>query len=283
MKNLGIIIVSYNDEINILKKCLDSIENSTNITLEVAIVDNAQNDQVKELISNYKKFKYIRNERNLGFAGALNIGFSKIKNVDYYLSLNGDVYFKDGILSEVYQRLITNPEIGIASTKMLYPNGELQKSVRRFPNFQNQFLLMTKLAKIFNFKAIDKYLMTDFDLNQISEVESVMGAFMFMRADLVKELNGFDDQYFLWYEEVDFCKSAFEKGEKIMHFGDLEVYHYKGQTFNKILTWRKQKWMRDSLKVYAKKWFSPTAYFFWILLQPIFYLAALPAAIIKKK
>lgn len=283
MKKIGIVIITYNDKVSVLTQCLNSLQNSVFQDFQVLIVDNSANDKIKDLTSEFHGFDYVAMPSNLGFAQAVNYAFNAMQDIEYYLILNGDVYFDDNVLGDLYKKLDNNHNIGIAGIRMHYPNGDLQSSVRKFPTFTDQFMIMTKLHHLMRSKIMGDYLMSDFDLYSSNQVDSVMGAFMAIRGDVVSRIGGFDDNYFLWYEEVDYCKMAKEAGFEIWHLGDVQVYHHKGSTFANCYTWQKQKWMRSSLRRYTYKWFSRVEYVIWLLLQPLFYIIALMTSIIKKK
>jgi GT2 family glycosyltransferase len=283
MAKIAALIISYNDDLNTITKLFRSLAGSLSVDLDVFVIDNASNASIKELVKTFDGFHYVNAGKNLGFAGGVNLGFSKCNDADYYLILNGDIYFDEHVLGKIQMDMDKRKFISVAGVKMLYPDGRLQISNRRFPKFSDQFLIMTKLAKIFKFKAIDRYLMSDLDADHEAKVDSIMGAFMFIRGSVMRELGGFDSNYFLWYEEVDFCKSVYEAGGEILYLPQFTVYHSKGATFDNVLTWRKQKWMRQSLRRYVSKWFPFHQVLLWIILQPLFFMAAVPSALIKRK
>jgi GT2 family glycosyltransferase len=125
-------------------------------------------------------------------------------------------------------------------------------------------------------------MMRDADPWKTQDVDSIMGAFMFIRRELLKTIGLFDERYFIWFEEVDYCKMATNAGYKIRHYADVTITHHKGHTFNKLATLRKQRWIRESLRKYMLKHHGKLPWLLLWLLTPIFILLAYIAAFIKR-
>ena len=125
--------------------------------------------------------------------------------------------------------------------------------------------------------------MREADPLKTQDVDSIMGAFMWIRRELINDIGYFDERYFIWFEEVDYCKMAHDAGWKIRHYADVEITHIKGHMFGQIPTLRKQKWMRQSLRKYMKK---HSGILSWLLLwkmTPLFIGLGYLVALIKKK
>lgn len=283
MIDVSIIVVAFNESLDVLKRCFDSVYASKDINYELIVVDNGANDATRGLLMSYDGAQYLRNEANMGFAAAVNRGM-KVGRGKFMLLLNPDTSFEPDVLKRMYDHMIGDENVGVGSCVIRYPDGDLQESIRRFPTLKDQLLILFKAPHVKKqIKAIDHYMMREADPMQTQDVNSIMGAFMWIRDDLIKEIGLFDDRYFIWFEEVDYCKMAVDAGWKVRHYADVEILHHKGHAFSKIATLRKQQWIRTSLRKYMKK---HNGVFSWMLLwalTPLFIGLAYVAASIKPK
>ncbi|MCH8049435.1 glycosyltransferase family 2 protein, partial [Patescibacteria group bacterium] len=246
MIDLSIVVVTYKENLDVLKECFDSVARSQHIGYELIVVDNGAKDATRGLLYSYPDSIYIRNQKNQGFAAAVNQGI-KIAQGRYILLLNPDTSFGDNVLSRMVTHLDEDGDAGIASCLIRYPDGKLQESIRRFPRMIDQLFILFKVPHVFKRnRYVDRYMMREADATKTQDVDSIMGAFMLIRRDLLDEIGLFDERYFIWFEEVDYCKMAHDAGWKVRHYGDVEIKHHKGHSFSKIATLRKQKWIRTS-------------------------------------
>lgn len=283
MKDVSVVIVTYKEGLDVLKACFDSVYAQTGVSFEMIVVDNGASEATRGLLNSYPGAVYLRNSSNRGFAAAVNQGMKRGQG-RYLLLLNPDTSCQDDVFAKMIAHLDVDQEVGIASCVIRYPDGALQESVRRFPGPIDQLLILLKTPHyIKQLKAIDHYMMRDVDALQTQDVESIMGAFMWIRREVIQKIGWFDERYFIWFEEVDYCKMAFVAGFKIRHYGDIEITHHKGHTFNQIATLKKQKWVRTSLRKYLLKHHGiMIAGLFWAL-TPLFILLALATAVVKPK
>lgn len=281
MLNVSIVIVNYKYRLDILRVCLESIAASQEVTYEVFFIDNSAEEANAELCRKYEHITYIANEENVGFARAVNQGM-RLATGEYILLLNGDVVFSPRVLCSMLDHLRKDGQVGIASCVIRYPNGELQPSIRRFPTPWNQFLVMSKIPHLWTPSAHKAYMAYDIDPYQTQEVESIMGAFMWISRPTLDQIGLFDETFFLWFEEVDYCYRAVTAGIPIKHYADIEVFHKKGAAFSTVQTWRKQRWMRQSLRWYMRKHFGFWVWLLYWVLQPWFLATATVAHIFKR-
>jgi len=280
--DVSIIVVTYKERLDVLKACFDSVAHAQNVSYELIIVDNGASDTTRGLLSSYEDVTYLRNETNRGFAAAVNRGIA-VSRGRYVLLLNPDVRFKSDVLAKMITHLDEDKDVGIGSSIIRYPNGSLQESIRRFPGLWDQILILSKLPHVFKrLRAVDHYMMRDVDSMKTQDVESIMGAFMWIRREVIDQIGFLDERYFIWFEEVDYCKMTDDAGWKIRHYGDVEIEHHKGHMFDQIATIRKQRWIRESLRKYmAKHNGAVAASVLWIL-SPLFWVLGHAAAMIKK-
>ena len=280
---LSIVVVTYKEHLDLLKGCFDSVYGSQGLNYELIVVDNGASEATRGLLISYPGSSYLRNQVNLGFAAAVNRGMRLAKG-DYILLLNPDTSFAPDVLKRMIDHLHGDIDVGIASCVIKYPDGSLQDSIRRFPKLFDQLLILFKLPHLFgHLKAIDSYMMYDADPYATQDVDSIMGAFMFIRRELIDAIGFFDERYFIWFEEVDYCKMAVNAGFKVRHYGDVSITHIKGHTFSQIATFKKQRWIRESLRKYMRKHNGLGAFVLLWALTPIFILLALVSGLIKPK
>ncbi|MBI4779028.1 glycosyltransferase family 2 protein [Candidatus Falkowbacteria bacterium] len=232
MHDINIAIVNWKMK-NEIDKCLttlyeDSAASGLNIIIH--IVDNSENiDGIKELLNDkFFEVKYINPGGNIGFAKAQNLGLAAAE-AKYYLSLNPDVEFIHG--GRVFKKLVKfmeeNPSAGIIGPKLLNSDNSIQESCYRFPSFFSQIARRLNLDKKLKFfkKEVDYYLMRDFDHNSTAMVDWLMGSFMLARRELVEKIGFFDDRYFMYFEDCDWCRRAWLSGYKAYYLPDIIVKH----------------------------------------------------------
>jgi len=251
---LSIIIVSWNVK-ELLEKCLKSIyKYKTDLFLEIIVVDNASTDKTIEMIKkNFPKVKLIINDINKGFAKANNQGILASQG-EFILLLNPDTEIIKNSLEKMMDFMKKHYQAGIAGCKHLNSDWTIQPSVRRFPNFWSLFFIFTKMAKIFpQIPTIYYYLAKDLNLKIAQPVDQVAGSFFLMRRKVIDEIGLFDENFFIWFEEVDYCLRAKKAGWQIWYNPEAEIIHYGGKSFNQILTFKKQKMFFKSAKYYLQK------------------------------
>ncbi|OIO17253.1 glycosyl transferase family 2 [Candidatus Kuenenbacteria bacterium CG11_big_fil_rev_8_21_14_0_20_37_9] len=279
---LSIIIVSYNVR-DLLKKCLESIfRYIKNIDFEVIVIDNASSDGSAAMVGReFLTVNLIANKKNLGFASANNQGIARVRG-KYILILNDDTELIDNSLEKLIGLMEKNNNWAIMGCKLLNQDGSLQASVRRFPHFFDQLLVLLKLHHLPSFKRdLENYMCTVFDYGQTQEVEQIMGACMLIRKEIFDKIGSFDEKYFYWFEEVDLCKRAANVGLKVIYTPQAQIIHHGGASFNQI-NWHKQIIWNHSVCRYflkhGKKWQFTVLWF----LGPISILLAVVADWMKK-
>jgi len=269
---LSIIIINWNTK-ELIKKCLNSVLKYTSFTdYQLIVIDNNSSDGSQKFLSDFclqnkLNLKIILNNQNKGFAQAVNQGL-KIAQGEYILLLNPDTEIKEKTLSEVIDFISLDKSIGILGGKILNPNGSHQPSVRSFPTLSSQIFILLKLHHFFRNKAVKKYLVIDFDYSKTQEVDQVMGAFFLIRRKVIEQIGYFDDKFFLWFEEVDFCKRAKDTGWKILYCHKIEIIHCGGASFSQKSSFRNQCQFNKSLLYYFKKHHGLLKYYLLLFLLP---------------
>ncbi len=282
MLDLSVVIVTFKEDVEVLRRCFLSLQKSTGLSFEVIVTDNADREETEqELKQALPDAMYIANHGNKGFAYAVNQGLRLAKG-RYALLLNPDTEFEPDVLQKMLSHLDQDTDVGIASGIIRYPNGEIQDSRRRFPSLGNQLLVLFKFPHLLP-SVLNRYTMQDVDVHTTHDVNSLMGAFMFIRRRLLETIGLLDERYFIWYEEVDYCKMAYDAGWKIRHYAEVQITHHKGHSFSKLGTIRKQKWVRESLRKYIKK---HNGFFPWCvlwLLTPLFIILGYLSAFLRRQ
>lgn len=222
MKKLTISIVNYNAG-EYLIKCLESLKSvQKEADFDVYVVDNASIDGSIELAEKkFPQFHFIKNKTNLGFGKAHNLVLEKVRS-PYLLTLNPDSEIQPGVLAYMLKYMSSNEDVGLATCKIVKPNGKLDiASHRGFPTPKASFFY-------FVLKNDKYYHLTDRDMNKIHEIDSAVGAFMMVRKSVLDKVGYFDEDYFLYAEDIDICFRIKAAGYKIMYVPDVEIKHIKG-------------------------------------------------------
>lgn len=280
--HVSIVIVTYKEDLRVLRECFLSMRASTGVTTEVFVVDNGGRAQTASLLAEIlPNATYLQNAENRGFAAAVNQGM-RASTGRYVLLLNPDTVLPSSTLATMVRNMDHDTSVGIGSCIIRYPDGRLQESIRRFPTLPDQLTVLMKLPHVFP-GLVDRYMMRDVDPERTQDVDSIMGAFMMIRRDVIDCIGLFDERYFIWFEEVDYCKMAKNAGFVIRSYGDCHVVHHKGHMFGQLATVRKQRWVRESMRKYFGKHHGALPWLVLWLLAPLFITLAYLAAIVKRK
>lgn len=253
---LSVSIVAYHNYQDI-KVALETLEKHTSkdIIKKIYIIDNGTNDIDKEqiedfknIISQYKDVEYLDAKVNLGFGKGHNLILDKI-NSKYHAIVNPDIVFKEDSFSKIIEYMDNYLDVGMVIPKIVDEEGNIQKVYREEVTVYDMFIRMF-CSKLFP-KRMDKITLQDKDYTKEFQVPFGQGSFLVIRTDLFKELNGFDDRYFMYMEDADLCKRVNQKS-KLMYFPNTEVIHKweKGSHKNKKLFMYHVK----SMIAYFKKW-----------------------------
>lgn len=262
MKDLRIVIVSWNVE-ELLERCLRSLPSACHdLSWDVVIVDNASRDgsvarvqRVADEIGISECVSVIANPDNRGFARACNQGIAG-HDARYVLLLNPDTECPAASLTGLVHTADARPNAGIVGPKLTYPNGNYQESVRRFPTLWNQLCILLRIHLFAGWlPTLRRYFCADLETTKEQAVEQVMGACFLIRRELIAEIGGLDERYFIWFEEVDYCKMAIRAGWEVVYAPGTTVIHHGGQSFGQLFSVRKQRMFNESLGKYMRKWY----------------------------
>lgn len=235
MKNidLSIITVAYNSQ-NEITQWVNSIEKTVKkYSYEIIISDNSPNREtekvVKRLQEKHLNITYIYNDANLGFSKGNNVGVKK-SHGEYVLFLNPDMVVEEGTIDGMVSFLKETPDAGSATPAVFLPNGKLDDSCHRgFPTPWNSFTYFSGLSKSFpKSKLFAGYNMTYLDFSQTHEIDSLAGSFLLVSRELGEKLHWWDEDYFFYGDDIDFCYRIKKHGYKIYFVPEYKALHYKG-------------------------------------------------------
>lgn len=281
---ISIVIVNWNSGRQ-LYECLKSIYNAKKDGLEidrVVVVDNASSDNSLFGLEEIDiPLKIIKNSTNRGFAAACNQG-AKESNADYLLFLNPDtLLFKYSLSKPIaFMEKAENRNIGIVGIQLINENKEISRTCARFPTL-GQFN-----SKIFGLDRLFpklSYFMAEWDHKSDRFVDHVIGAFFLVRRQLFEKLNGFDERFFVYLEDLDFSYRAKQLGYSSYYLTSTKAYHKGGGSSEKVKDVRLFYSLRSRI-LYGYKhfnWVSATLLAFCTLtIEPI---TRIVFAIIKGK
>ena len=263
MLDLSIIIVSWNTR-DLLRGCLASVHGSEgDFEFETVVVDNCSGDGSCAMVRDeFPQVHLIESEINGGYAYANNLGLRRCQ-ARYYLLLNADTVLPPDALGDMIEFLDTHPEVGMAGPKLVRADGNLDLACRRsFPTVENSFYKLFGLSKLFpKNRRFGRYNLTYLDPDEISEVDSVVGAFMMVRAEVVEQVGGLDEEYFMYAEDLDWALRAKQSGWKVYYNPEVTVLHYKRRSSEQNRDKAQYEFWRAMYLFYRKHYAKDTP--FW--------------------
>ncbi|MBI4092708.1 MAG: glycosyltransferase family 2 protein [Candidatus Kerfeldbacteria bacterium] len=253
--NLTAIVVSWNVR-GQLSRCLKSLADSTGVKIKSIVVDNASADGSADFVhGNFPDITLIRNQTNRGFAAAVNQGLAEATS-DVVL-VNPDIELRPETLAVMHQRMYANhsQRVGIVGPKLIYPNGSLQPSVKRFPDWFDLFLILSKVPNLLP-NLTKRYNALDLDYRREQIVDQVMGSCFMIKRACLDDVGFFDEGFWIWFEEVDFCKRASLQNWWTLYTPAAPAVHTRGASFAQSSTTAKQQALRHSIIHYSRKYFG---------------------------
>lgn len=259
--NLSILIVTYNSA-KLMPPLLEHLAKEIqHLNAEVIVVDNASRDQTADLVrSQFPWVKLIASAENLGFAAGNNLGAQQATG-RYLLLLNPDAIPEPGALQRGIELMDQHPDAGLAGGELRGVDGSRQPSARMFPRLRDEFFVLSGLAAKYPhsrlFGRLDRRWA---DPEVAAEVDWIPGAFVFIPRQRFVDLAGFDERFFMYYEEVDLCRRLQAAGTKIYYWPELKAMHIGGESAktvekqrvsragSQLESWR----MRSALLYYRK-------------------------------
>lgn len=222
------VIVNYNAK-EVLRDCLNNLKKN-DASLEVVVVDNNSPDGSSDMVSReFPGVTLLALKKNIGLAAGNNAGLKKTKG-EYVLFLGPDAFPEPGAIEKIVDYLEKNPDVGICVGKVSLRDGGLDKdSHRGFPTPWAAFTHFSGLEKLFpKSKLFGRYFLGYKDLKKTHDIDLCTSHFMFCRKKIFKELGSWDENFFVYGEDVDLCWRVKKAGWRIMYLPEVKVLHYKG-------------------------------------------------------
>jgi len=262
--DISFIIVNWNTR-DILINCLNSIyKTAGDIDYEICVVDNNSTDGSQEAIrKHFPEVNLIENNTNTGFAHANNQAI-KIMQGRFALLLNSDAILQEGAVRNLLSFMDDFPGAGIAGAQLLNDDGSKQNSIDNFPSLETEVFNKSILRFFFP----NKYPGKSRSYQSPIEVDSVIGACMMVREEAMGEVGIFDEDYFIFLEETDWCFRMHKNGWKVYHVPDARVIHLSGHSKKKS-PWESQIEYYKSLYMFFRKNRGAVSYIILRILKPI--------------
>lgn len=266
---LSVIILNYNVRY-FLEQCVLSVQKALeNIEAEIIVIDNnSGDDSCKMMKTQFPTVKLIENKDNLGFPKGNNIGVSQAKG-EYICILNPDTVVSEDTFTKILNFCNTVPnnvlQTGIIGCKLIDGTGNfLPESKRGVPTPWVAFTKIFGLYKFFpsrNFRTtwFNQYYAQHIEENESGEVEILVGAFMMMKKNLYLEVGGFDEDCFMYSDDIDLSYMVLQKGFQNYYYHDTTVIHYKGESTVRDGTYMKR--FREAMQFFYKKHFKKSFFF----------------------
>lgn len=224
MKKVSASIVTYNNENEILGVLNSLYNTSDSFGLEVYLVDNHSTDKTVERVKEkYPECNILQMEKNLGYGSGHNRAISVVES-EYHMVINPDIVFTDGIISQFIEYMDSNPDIALCSPKVLNRDGSTQYLPKQRPSMK--FLLggfFETKSNIFRHWR-QEFTMANIQIIDPVEIDFISGCFMFFRTEVLKKCGGFDERYFMYFEDADITRKIQKLGKTIYNPA-IEVTH----------------------------------------------------------
>ena len=254
---ISIVIVSYNVR-DFLEQAINSIKLAlVDIPAEIFIVDNNSSDSSPDFIkSKYPDIKLISNLENVGFARANNQAL-KICTGKYICVINPDTVVQENTFKNLIDFMEDHSDSGAVGCKILNPDGTLQLACRRsFPTPWVAFSKMIGLAKLFpKVKVLGKYNLTYLDPDKTSIVDAISGSFMFLRSEVLSSVGYFDESFFMYGEDLDWCYRIQKAGFNNYYVPTTQIIHFKGESSKKS-PFEQRRLFYEAMQLFVNKHFK---------------------------
>ena len=231
-KELSIIITSYKKP-ELLELCINSVKNSvqSDLDYEIIVADSVTEESTFDLMRDkFPEVIFLGNKENQGFGRLVNQGLIKARG-EYLFIINHDIIVKGDAINELLSFIKSDESIGLVGPRLINFDGRTQPSAFRFYAWRTIFYRRTFLGKFsFAKKHLKEFLMEEeLSANRIVDVDWVMGSAMMVPRKAVDIVGGFDERFFMYFEDVDWCRRFWENGYRVVYNPFVTVAHYHGK------------------------------------------------------
>ena len=278
--DISVVIVSWNVKEKLRENLRALYQSQGEFSFEVFVVDNNSNDGSAAMVeTEFPQTNLIVNQDNRGFARACNQGIKESVG-DFILLLNPDMKVFPDTLFSMLNFMNTKESATVAGCHLIDRQGRTIPQVRRFPRLKDQLAIVLKLPHFFP-GIVKKYLYSNFDYSREQLVDSIRGSFFMISKKNYSQINSgklplLDERYFIWLEEVDFCRAVAALGGEVWYNPLARCEDYVGASFDQVKRGQTQLYFRSSMLKYFWKWRPSYEYFIlWLTWLPIYIIAKL--------
>lgn len=254
---LSVIVVTHNHAAY-LRPCLDSlVAELSHIPGELLVIDNRSDDESAAIAAQYAQVRLHVNRERQGFAANSNRGMALARG-RYWLLLNPDTEVRPGALQILIDFMDTHPEVGLCGAQLLFPDGTVQPSPRRFPTLGSVIARRTPFRAFLRDSALNRrHLMLDEDHTRPRPVDWLLGACLFARREAVEQAGPLDEGFFLYVEDIDWARRLHQAGWQVYYVPAAQItHHHLAVSDKKFLSYRTWLHTRSMLR-YARKHLLP--------------------------
>jgi N-acetylglucosaminyl-diphospho-decaprenol L-rhamnosyltransferase len=270
--DLSIIIVNWNVK-ELLRACLQSLlaanQTTPRLTTEIIVVDSASTDSSPEMVRReFPQVRLIAGEQNLGYAGGNNTGAEAAQG-RYIFLLNPDTVVQPDTLNRMVAYMDAQPEIGALGPQLLWPDGSIQSSRRRFPTLGSLFWESTLLGQWFSQNPHSQhYHLADQSADSPQKVDWLVGAALMIRREAWQQVGPLDESFFMYFEETDWCRRSADAGWEVHYLPAAQVTHYEGKSSEQVVATRTLRFQRSKIyyarKYFGRGWATMLRFFLWL-------------------
>ncbi len=257
--DLSIIVVNWNVK-ELLRNCLNSLLDACRTTpqlkIEIIVVDSASSDGSPQMVrAEFPQVQLVAGEKNLGYAGGNNAGAEAARG-RYLFLLNPDTVLQPDALTQLVDYLDSHPQVGAVGPQLLWPDGTVQSSRRRFPTRGSLFWESTLLGQWFpHNRHIQRYHFAGQSPDHPQPVDWVVGAAILIRREVWQQVGPIDQDFFMYFEETDWCRRCADGGGEIHYVPAAKITHFEGKSSEQVVAARAIRFQRSKLR-YTRKYFG---------------------------
>jgi GT2 family glycosyltransferase len=281
----SIIIINYNTP-DLTSRLLDSIRDHCKAdNYETILVDNGSGRGVVDSIkARYTDITFIENNRNLGFARAANQGAEQSRG-EYLWFLNSDCVLKEPMIEKLQEVIESRQDAAAVTPKTVDNNGKFHSVCRNFPTYRN--ILFSRGSLLSRIPGLEKYgsVYTLPDFDEITKVDALAGTAMFIRREDFNSIGGFDERFFLYFEDTDLCYRLSREGKFCYYVPEVSLVHGYQASSSSRKSWRSfhhhLSALEYFLKWYSDKWLANLGLFFLLTINLIFEIILTYAGLLR--
>jgi len=257
MVDLSIVILNWNVR-DLLRQCLTSVyATRSTLATQVIVVDNASSDDSVAMVrGEFPDVRLIVNAANRGYTGGNNDGIAAAAG-RYVLVLNPDTQVIGDALSTLVAYAEAHPDVGLVAPQLLNPDGSVQPSRRRFPTLTTALFESTWLQSIAPHGVLNDYYMLDRSDDETQPVDWAVGACLLVRREVIDQVGKLDEGFFMYSEELDWCRRIKGAGWKIVYLPKAQVIHHMGKSSDQVIAQRHIYFQTSKVRYFRKhhgKW-----------------------------